>query len=126
MTFRRHRMRPSSFVEDRDDFFSLRRPQLGEPQVPVVGPETSAPTSSCRTHYDALSSTTDRRAHRPGVHPRGRSVPDTPMILLTGPSIHTTARLRQVPRTSEKGAITPELLDRSIRYACKNARRRAI
>src|SRR5690606_1158039 len=55
--------------------------------------------------------------------------PDTPMILLTGvidPHIDREAEEAGAADFLEKGAITPELLDRSIRYAIKHARRRAL
>ncbi len=58
-----------------------------------------------------------------------RRFPDTPMILLTGvidPHIDRLAEEAGAADFLEKGAITPELLDRSIRYAIKHARRRAI
>ncbi len=58
-----------------------------------------------------------------------RRFPDTPMILLTGvidPHIDRAAEEAGAADFLEKGAITPELLDRSIRYAIKHARRRAI
>lgn len=63
------------------------------------------------------------------IREAGRRFPDTPMILLTGvadPHIDRAAEEAGAADFLEKGAITPELLDRSIRYACKNARRRAI
>jgi len=63
------------------------------------------------------------------IREAGRRFPDTPMILLTGiidPDIDRAAEEAGAADFLEKGAITPELLDRSIRYAIKHARRRAL
>ncbi len=63
------------------------------------------------------------------IREAGRRFTDTPMILLTGvidPHIDREAEEAGAADFLEKGAITPELLDRSIRYAVKHTRRRAL
>lgn len=121
--------------DDRDDFF-LTQDVLQS--VPNHKYSVVWAGSYERANFELLERTYDvalvdyRIGERTGldfIREAGRKFPDTPMILLTGvidPHIDRAAEAAGAADFLEKGAITPELLDRSIRYACKNARRRAI
>mgnify|MGYP001038519420 CR=1 FL=1 len=121
--------------DDRDDFF-LTQDVLQ--CVPNHKYSVVWAGSYERANFELLERTYDvalvdyRIGERTGlefIREAGRRFPDTPMILLTGvidPHIDRAAEEAGAADFLEKGAITPELLDRSIRYAIKNARRRAI
>jgi signal transduction histidine kinase len=121
--------------DDRDDFF-LTQDVLQS--VPNHKYSVVWAGSYERANHELLERTYDialvdyRIGERTGlefIREAGHKFPDTPMILLTGvsdPHIDRAAEEAGAADFLEKGAITPELLDRSIRYACKNARRRAI
>ncbi|MFN3743422.1 MAG: response regulator [Hyphomicrobiaceae bacterium] len=121
--------------DDRDDFF------LTQDVLQCVPNHTYSvvwAASYDRANIELLERTYDvalvdyRIGERTGlefIREAGARFPDTPMILLTGvidPHIDRAAEEAGAADFLEKGAITPELLDRSIRYAIKNARRRAI
>ena len=121
--------------DDRDDFF-LAQDVLQS--VPNHKYSVVWASSYERANLELLERSYDvalvdyRIGERTGlefIREAGLKFPDTPMILLTGvidPHIDRAAEEAGAADFLEKGAITPELLDRSIRYACKNARRRAI
>jgi signal transduction histidine kinase len=121
--------------DDRDDFFLTQDVLQSVPNhkysVVWAGSYERANLELLERTYD-IALVDYRIGERTGlefIREAGRSFPDTPMILLTGvidPHIDRAAEEAGAADFLEKGAITPELLDRSIRYACKNARRRAI
>ena len=121
--------------DDRDDFFLTQDVLQSVPNhkysVVWAGSYERANLELLERTYD-IALVDYRIGERTGlefIREAGRKFPDTPMILLTGvsdPHIDRAAEAAGAADFLEKGAITPELLDRSIRYACKNARRRAI
>jgi signal transduction histidine kinase len=121
--------------DDRDDFFLTQDVLQSVPNhkysVVWAGSYERANLELLERTYD-IALVDYRIGERTGlefIREAGRRFPDTPMILLTGvadPHIDRAAEAAGAADFLEKGAITPELLDRSIRYACKNARRRAI
>lgn len=121
--------------DDRDDFFLTQDVLQCVPNhkysVVWAGSYERANFELLERSYD-VALVDYRIGERTGlefIREAGRRFPDTPMILLTGlidPHIDRAAEEAGAADFLEKGAITPELLDRSIRYAIKNARRRAI
>ena len=121
--------------DDRDDFFLTQDVLQSVPNhkysVVWAGSYERANLELLERTYD-IALVDYRIGERTGlefIREAGLKFPDTPMILLTGvidPHIDRAAEAAGAADFLEKGAITPELLDRSIRYACKNARRRAI
>ncbi len=121
--------------DDRDDFFLAQDVLQSVPNhkysVVWAGSYERASLELLERPYD-VALVDYRIGDRTGlefIREAGRKFPDTPMILLTGvidPDIDRAAEEAGAADFLEKGAITPELLDRSIRYACKNSRRRAI
>jgi two-component system, sensor histidine kinase and response regulator len=121
--------------DDRDDFFLTQDVLQCVPNhrysVVWAGSYERANIELLERTYD-VALVDYRIGERTGlefIREAGGRFPDTPMILLTGlidPNIDRAAEEAGAADFLEKGAITPELLDRSIRYAIKNARRRAI
>ena len=121
--------------DDRDDFFLAQDVLQSVPNhkysVVWAGSYERAKLELLERTYD-VALVDYRIGDRTGlefIREAGRKFPDTPMILLTGlidPDLDRAAEEAGAADFLEKGAITPELLDRSIRYACKNSRRRAI
>ncbi len=121
--------------DDRDDFFLAQDVLQSVPNhkysVVWAGSYERANLELLERTYDValVDYQIGQRTGLEFIREAGRKFPDTPMILLTGvidPHIDREAEEAGAADFLEKGAITPELLDRSIRYACKNARRRAI
>jgi CheY-like chemotaxis protein len=121
--------------DDRDDFFLTQDVLQCVPNhkysVVWAGSYERANLELLERRYD-VALVDYRIGERTGlefIREAGRRFPDTPMILLTGvidPHIDRAAEEAGAADFLEKGAITPELLDRSIRYSIKHARRRAI
>jgi signal transduction histidine kinase len=121
--------------DDRDDFFLTQDVLQCVPNhkysVVWAGSYERATFELLERSYD-VALVDYRIGERTGlefIREAGRRFPDTPMILLTGvidPHIDREAEEAGAADFLEKGAITPELLDRSIRYAIKHTRRRAI
>ncbi|HWV83268.1 MAG TPA: response regulator [Hyphomicrobiaceae bacterium] len=121
--------------DDRDDFFLTQDVLQCVPNhkysVVWAGSYERATFELLERSYD-VALVDYRIGERTGlefIREAGRRFTDTPMILLTGvidPHIDREAEEAGAADFLEKGAITPELLDRSIRYAIKHARRRAL
>jgi signal transduction histidine kinase len=121
--------------DDRDDFFLTQDVLQCVPNhkysVVWAGSYERATFELLERSYD-VALVDYRIGERTGlefIREAGQRFPDTPMILLTGvidPHIDREAEEAGAADFLEKGAITPELLDRSIRYAIKHARRRAL
>ncbi len=121
--------------DDRDDFFLTQDVLQCVPNhkysVVWAGSYERATFELLERTYD-VALVDYRIGERTGlefIREAGQRFPDTPMILLTGvidPHIDREAEEAGAADFLEKGAITPELLDRSIRYAIKHTRRRAI
>ncbi len=121
--------------DDRDDFFLTQDVLQCVPNhkysVVWAGSYERANLELLERSYD-VALVDYRIGERTGlefIREAGRRFPETPMILLTGvidPHIDRAAEEAGAADFLEKGAITPERLARSIRYAIKNTRRRAI